>query len=57
MADSLTENFKMRLNNFCSHATNIHIFENLFSVEVSDVPEKLELELTELQYDSVLHIV
>jgi hypothetical protein len=55
MIDSLAENFKMRFNGFCSHATNIHIFENLFSVEVNDAPEKLKLKLIELQYDSILH--
>jgi hypothetical protein len=53
--DSLAENFKIRFNDFRSHATNIHIFENPFSVEVSDAPEKLQLELTKLQYDSILH--
>jgi hypothetical protein len=44
----------MNFKDFRSHATNIRIFENPFSVEVSDVPEKLKLELTELQYDSIL---
>jgi hypothetical protein len=37
--DFFAENFQMRSNNFCSHATNIYIFEN---------PEKLQLELTEM---------
>jgi hypothetical protein len=35
----------------CSHATNVCIFENPFFVEVSDAPEKLQFELTELRYD------
>jgi hypothetical protein len=34
-----------------SHATNIYIFENPFFVEVSYAPEKLQLVLSELQYD------
>jgi hypothetical protein len=55
MTDPLAENFKMRITGFCSHATNIHLFENPLSTEVSDAPEKLQLKLTELQYDSVLH--
>jgi hypothetical protein len=54
MTDSLAENFKMRFNDFHNHATNIHIFEDPFSVEVSDAPEKLQPELTELQHDSIL---
>jgi hypothetical protein len=38
----------MRYINFRGHATNIRIFENLFSVEVSHAPEKLKssIELT-----------
>jgi hypothetical protein len=52
---SLAKNFQMRFNDFHSHATNIHIFENPFSTEVSDAPEKLQLELTEWQYDSIFH--
>jgi hypothetical protein len=51
MFDSLAKNFKMRFNDFCSHATNICIFETPFSIEVSDAAEKLQLEMTELQYD------
>jgi Ran GTPase-activating protein (RanGAP) involved in mRNA processing and transport len=43
MTDYLAENFKMRFNDFCSHAINIRIFENAFSIEVSDAPEKLQL--------------
>jgi hypothetical protein len=46
MTDSLAENFKMIFHDFHSHATNIRIFENTFSIEVSDVPGKLILELT-----------
>jgi hypothetical protein len=34
MIDSLAENFKMRFSDFFSHATNIHMFENTFCVEV-----------------------
>jgi hypothetical protein len=41
----------MRFNNFRGHA----IFQNPFSVEVSDASEKLNLQLIELQYDSILH--
>jgi hypothetical protein len=37
MIDSLVENFKMRLSDFRSHATNIRIF----SIEGIDAPEKL----------------
>jgi hypothetical protein len=55
MIDYLAENFKMRFNDFHSHVTNICMFENPFSIEVSDAPENLQLELTELQYDSILH--
>jgi hypothetical protein len=52
---SMAENFKLRVNDFHSHATNLCVFENPFFIEVSDTPEKLQLELTELQYDSILH--
>jgi hypothetical protein len=52
--NSLAENFKMRFNDFHSHPTNICIFENPFSIEVCDAPEKLQPELSELQYDSIL---
>jgi hypothetical protein len=55
MTDCLAENFKMSFNDFRSHAANIRILENPFSVEISDAPEKLQLELTEVQYDSILH--
>jgi hypothetical protein len=54
MTDSLAENFKMSFNDFRSHATNMCIFENPFSIDVSDALEKLQLELTELQYDTIL---
>jgi hypothetical protein len=47
----------MRCNDFDSHATHIHGSDNPFSVEVGDGPEKLQLELTELQHDSVLRCV
>jgi len=46
--DSLAEDFKMRFSDFHSHATNTHIFENPFSVAVSDAPGKLQFELNEL---------
>jgi len=52
--DSLAENFKVRFNDFRSHAINVRNFETPFPVEVSDVPEKLQIELTEMQYDSFL---
>jgi hypothetical protein len=55
MINSLAENFKMRFSDFHCYARNICIFENPFSVEVSDAPEKLQLELNEPQYDSILH--
>jgi hypothetical protein len=55
MVDSSVENFKMRLNDFHIHATNICIFENPFSVEVSDTLEKMQLELIELQCNSILY--
>jgi hypothetical protein len=51
MIHSLADNFKMRSNDFRSHATNKCIFEDPFSVML---PEKLQLELSELQYDSIL---
>jgi len=54
MIGSLAESFKMRFNDFRSHTANIRIFENTFSVEVSDGPEKLQLEMYELQYHSIL---
>jgi hypothetical protein len=54
MIDSLAENFQMRFTDFHSHATNVRIFEKPFFVEVSDAPEKLQLELSELHYDSNL---
>jgi hypothetical protein len=47
----------MRFIDFHSHATNINrygISENPISVEISDIPEKMQLELIELQYDSIL---
>jgi hypothetical protein len=52
--DYLAENFKMRFNEFCSHAINLRIFENSFSIEVDDASGNLQLELLELQCDSVL---
>jgi len=55
MTYSFAKNFKIRFNDFCSHITNRHLFENPFSIEVSDVPEKLQHELIELRYDSILH--
>jgi hypothetical protein len=35
--------------------TNICFFETLFLAEVRDAPEKLKLELNELQYDFTLN--
>jgi hypothetical protein len=29
MINSLAENYKMRLNDFCSHSANIHVFETI----------------------------
>jgi thymidylate synthase len=55
MIDFLAKNFKMRFNDFHSHATNTHIFENQFSVKGSGTPEKLLPELIELQHVSILH--
>jgi hypothetical protein len=43
MIDSVAENFTMRFNHFRSHARNIHIFENAFSVEFSDDTKKRSL--------------
>jgi hypothetical protein len=54
MTDSLAENFKIRFNDSHCHTTNIRIFENLFSIKVSNAQEKLKLELTEMQYDLIL---
>jgi hypothetical protein len=53
MTDSLAENLKMRLNDLRTHATNTRIFENTFSVQVSVAPEELQLELIELDQDSI----
>jgi hypothetical protein len=44
----------MRFSDFCSHAINLRIFENSFSVEVDDASGNLQLELLKLQDDSVL---
>jgi hypothetical protein len=55
MISSLAENFEVGLNVFHIHATNICIFENLPSVAVSDALERMQLEVIELQYKSVLH--
>jgi hypothetical protein len=40
VADSQSETFKTRSNNFPSFTLNIGIFENSFNVEVRDVPEQ-----------------
>jgi hypothetical protein len=45
----------MRFSDFHTHAANIHTSESPFSIEVSNTPEKLQLELFELQNDSILH--
>jgi hypothetical protein len=55
MIYSTAVNFTMRFSDLRSHATNTRIFGNPFSFEGSDAPEKLQLELSELQFDSVLH--
>jgi hypothetical protein len=47
----------MRFCDFRSHATNARIVRNPFSIEASDVPEELQLELIELQYDPGLRAV
>jgi hypothetical protein len=54
MIDSLAENFKTRFNGLSSHATYVRMSEDPFLVEISDTPEKLQFEVTELQYDTVL---
>jgi len=46
MIDSLAENFKMRFNDFRSHATNISVFQ------VTDAPEKSHIEFNELQNET-----
>jgi hypothetical protein len=57
MIDSSAENFKMRFCDFRSRVTNARIVRNPFSIEASDAPEELQLELIELQYDPVLSAV
>jgi len=49
----------MRYHDLRRQATNIllYICENPFSVEVSDASKNLQLELLEMQYDSILRIV
>jgi hypothetical protein len=42
-------------NVFEREDTNMCFFETLFPTEVSDAPEKLKLELNELQYDFTLN--
>jgi len=54
MIDSFSENFKMRLSDFCRHTTNMLSVKTHTPVVISDEPEKLQLQLTELQYDSIL---
>jgi len=43
MVDSLAKYFKMRFADFCGCATIIYTFDNPFYIEVSDVPEKSQL--------------
>jgi hypothetical protein len=50
----LAENFEILFSVFHIHVTFIHIFENLLSIEITDAPEKLQLELFDLQYVAVL---
>jgi hypothetical protein len=52
--DFLAENFKMSFSDFRTHAKNVPMFENPFSVEVNDASEKFQLGLIELQYCSIL---
>jgi hypothetical protein len=54
MIDDLATNFKMGFSDFRSHATSLCIFQNPSSLEVSGSKKKFHLELTELQYDTVL---
>jgi hypothetical protein len=44
----------MKLEDFHSQETNICIFENLISAQVSDAPAKLQLWLTEPNNDSII---
>jgi hypothetical protein len=57
MTDSLAKNFKMRLKDFCSYATNIRIFENPFSAEVNNAAGILQTEQIQLQYNSIYTVV
>jgi hypothetical protein len=41
----LGKNFKIRSNDFRSHAASISILENSFSLEISDSPEKRETSI------------
>lgn len=45
----------MGVNDFPSHATNRRFFQNSLFIEDSDVPNKFQPELTELQHDTILH--
>jgi hypothetical protein len=51
VTDSWAKNFKLKFSIFCSHATNIHIFEIPFCF----VKSVMQPELNELQFDSILH--
>jgi hypothetical protein len=57
MTDFFNEDFKKRFNYFQSHATNIHIIENSFTVVVKGVPEKWHVEFNKLQKELVFRAV
>jgi hypothetical protein len=46
----MAENLKMRFSDFCSHATDILIFENRVSIVVSDASGRLQFALSEMKY-------
>jgi hypothetical protein len=45
----LREEFKSRFQDFRKHETSFRIFASPFEVDVEAVPEKFQIELTELQ--------
>jgi hypothetical protein len=49
-AVEMIEYFETRFSDFRRNATNIHIFENPFCVEVSDASKKLQLGVMKLQF-------
>jgi hypothetical protein len=56
-AIKMAENFMMIFNDFRSHATNVPNFGNEFSVNVSDAPEILQLQLAELHMTQFCAVV